>query len=105
MKQSQSQSKNGKNQSALVTVFSILLFLLVLVVFGIQISIIISYFVMMNYGRCVYTTDDDNTCYCDYTTKKQCDNLNGVYNNQLGCDSNVTKDCIQKRTTPSPPSN
>lgn len=101
MKQNSQQTK----QSSLVTVFSILLFLLVLVVFGIQISIIISYFIMMNYGRCVYSTDDDNTCYCDYTTKKQCDKLKGVYNNQLGCDSNFAKDCYRKHPTTPPPPN
>ena len=97
----QTNSKN--NSSAIVTVFSVILFLLILVVFAIQLSIIISYFITMNYGRCVYNIKDgeETTCYCDYTTKNQCDELNGVYNDQLGCENNFAKDCVgDHHTTP-----
>lgn len=85
-----------KKQSMAVTIISVLLFLLVLVVFAIQLSIIISYFITMNFGRCVYLSDskddDSKTCYCDYTTKAVCDKANGIYNEQLNCD-NFAKDC------------
>jgi len=90
------QTNSKSNSSAIVTVFSVILFLLILVVFAIQLSIIISYFITMNYGRCVYNIKDgeETTCYCDYTTKNQCDDFNGVYNDQLGCENNFVKDCV-----------
>jgi capsular polysaccharide biosynthesis protein len=89
-----------KNESTAITVVSTLLFLLVVVVFGIQLSIIISYFITNNFGRCVYLVNDsDNenkkTCYCDYTTNSQCDKLDGVYNDQLDC-QRFAEDCRDK---------
>lgn len=99
------QSTKSNKSSAVITIFSVILFLLILVVFGIQLSIIITYFIFMNYGRCVYTVKDDSesTCYCDYTTKAQCDAINGVYNNQLNCSDGFATDCIKLPDTSPPP--
>ena len=96
------QTTEKPETSVVATVFSVILFLLILVVFAIQLSIIVSYFLMMGYGRCVYKVkgSDETACYCDYTTKSQCDAFNGIYNQELGCENDFARDCIDKTLPP-----
>lgn len=82
MKKIQHQ-QSGK--STIVSIFSILLLIIMIVIFAIQISILIAFFLNSKLGRCIYKYDD-NTKVCAITSSKQCNKLNGSFNSELDCD-------------------
>jgi flagellar basal body-associated protein FliL len=82
MKKNQ-QQQTGK--STIVSIFSILLLIIMIVIFAIQISILIAFFLNSKIGRCVYKYDN-NTEVCTMTSSKQCKKLKGSFNSELDCD-------------------
>ena len=79
--------------STIQIVISIIVLIILIIIFAIQISIIISYYVNSVLGRCIY--NDDGKCTCQETTKKYCDNLNGIFNNNLTCSDAAVEDCAK----------
>lgn len=96
--QQQNQSK-----SAASLVFGILLLVVMMIVILIQLTIIITFFMTQNRGRCVYK-DENGSCICKYTNKKSCDSVQGVYNASLSCQDGFGHVCAALTSPPSPTS-
>ena len=73
-----------QSKSAASLVFGILLLVVMMIVIIIQLTIIITYFMTQNKGRCVYK-DENGSCVCKFTNKKSCDSVHGVYQTNLSC--------------------
>ena len=86
------QSRQNQSKSAASLVFGILLLIVMIIVILIQLTIIITYFMTMNRGRCVYK-DENGSCICKFTNKKSCDSVHGIYNTNLTCQDGFGNVC------------
>jgi hypothetical protein len=77
--------EQNQSKSVASLVFGILLLVVMMIVILIQLTIIITFFMTQNKGRCVYK-DENGSCICKFTNKKSCDSVNGIYNTNLSCE-------------------
>jgi hypothetical protein len=92
-----------QSKSAASLVFGILLLVVMMIVLLIQLTIVITYFMTQNKGRCVYK-DENGSCVCKFTNKKSCDSVNGVFQTNLSCQDGFGLLCeaLQPLPLPSP---
>lgn len=90
-----------QSKSAASLVFGILLLVVMMIVILIQLTIVITYFMTQNKGRCVYK-DENGSCVCKFTNKKSCDSVNGVYQTNLSCQDGFGLLCEALQPLPLP---
>uniref|UniRef100_A0A6C0IC73 Uncharacterized protein n=1 Tax=viral metagenome TaxID=1070528 RepID=A0A6C0IC73_9ZZZZ len=86
------QQKQNQSKTAGAIIFGVLLLIVMIIVILIQLTIVITYFMTQNRGRCVYK-DENGSCICKWTNKKSCDSVEGMYNTNLSCEDGFAALC------------
>lgn len=96
------QQNSSKKMDTASIIFTILLFITMIIVIVIELAIILSYAMTSRKGRCVFLNSDKD-CECKFTNKKSCDDVNGIYNGNLSCEDGFDLVCrALEDTTKSP---
>jgi hypothetical protein len=85
-------AQQNQSKTAASLVFGVLLLIVMIIVILIQLTIITTYFMTSHRGRCVYK-DENGSCICQWTNKKSCDSVHGMYNTNLTCNDGFDALC------------
>lgn len=76
------QQKQSQGTTSII--FNIMLLIVIAIVIMIQLTIIVTYFINLQRGRCIY---QNKNCACQYTNKKSCESLKGQYDPAKTCEN------------------